>query len=83
MGSAASERVLPGCHVSSHPGTVPASPVDLMVALPVAQRERLRVQTLNRRKQTIAGLASAIVSNPLTNVPRTARVPEVLLSVSQ
>ncbi|KAM6897544.1 nucleolar complex protein 3 homolog [Xenentodon cancila] len=31
------------------------------------ERERLRVQTLNQRKQTIASLASTIVSDPFSN----------------
>lgn len=38
------------------------------VQLTAKQIEQLRINTVNHRKQTIASLASAIVSDPFSNV---------------
>ena len=52
------------CHVSSCAEGEPES----TVALTAEQREKLRVHKINEKKLHIAGLGSAIISNPYSNV---------------
>ncbi|XP_072228904.1 nucleolar complex protein 3 homolog [Leuresthes tenuis] len=48
-------------------------------ALTPAQRERLRLQKLNQRKQTIASLGSAIISDPFSNMKRLKELRGMLM----
>ncbi|KAM4524743.1 nucleolar complex protein 3 homolog [Odontesthes bonariensis] len=49
------------------------------VELTPKQRERLRLQKLNQRKQTIASLGSAIISDPFSNMKRLKELRGMLM----
>lgn len=51
------------------------------VSLTAEQREQLRVDKIKEKKEQIASLASAVISDPHSNVRRHQRVPQVLLHV--
>lgn len=65
------------CHVSSWPEEALQS----FASLTAEQREQLRVDKLQEKKEQIARLASAVVSDPHGNVRGLQRVLQVLLPV--
>ncbi|KAG7506981.1 nucleolar complex protein 3-like [Solea senegalensis] len=52
-----------------------------VAALTAEQRERLRVETLKQKKLQIAGLASALISDPTSNIKRLKELRGMLVEV--